>query len=82
MASPASSSLSARSVNDTKAGAGREDDHRDDDGVVDRRARKRYRRVAELYHATRPAKRGGAGSKRRREDRRNQRQIDRRAICV
>ncbi|XP_051202191.1 uncharacterized protein [Lolium perenne] len=57
MASPTSSSLSARSVNDAEAAAGREVDHRDDDGVVDRRARKRYRLLAELYHATRPAKR-------------------------
>ncbi|KAM0869438.1 hypothetical protein ACQ4PT_040673 [Festuca glaucescens] len=78
-ASPTSSSLSARSVNNAVASAGREDDHRDDDGVVDRRARKRYRRVAELYHATRPAKRGGAGGKWRRDDgdRRDRRQIDR-----
>jgi hypothetical protein len=82
MASPTSSSLSARSVNNTQAAAVREDDHRDDDGVVDRRARKRYRRVAELYRATRPAKRGGAGGKRRREDRGDQHQIDRPTSCV
>ncbi|KAM0858936.1 hypothetical protein ACQ4PT_047530 [Festuca glaucescens] len=86
MASPTSSSLSARSVNNTEAAAGREGDHRDDDGVVDTRARKRYRWVAELYDATRPAKRGGAGGKRRRDDgdRRDRRQIDRRAtwVCV
>uniref|UniRef100_A0ACD5ZTA4 Uncharacterized protein n=1 Tax=Avena sativa TaxID=4498 RepID=A0ACD5ZTA4_AVESA len=81
-ASPTSSSLSARSVNNTEAAAGREDDH--DGGVMDKRARKRYRQVAELYHATRPViKRGGGGaggSKRRREegDRRDQRRIDHR----
>uniref|UniRef100_A0ACD6ALH3 Uncharacterized protein n=1 Tax=Avena sativa TaxID=4498 RepID=A0ACD6ALH3_AVESA len=83
-ASPTSSSLSALSVNNTEATAGREDDH--DGGVVDKRARKRYRRVAELYHATRPViKRGGAGgNKRRREEggRRDQRRIDRPASLV
>jgi hypothetical protein len=75
-ASPASSSLSA---NNTGAAARKEDDQ--DDGVVDRRARKRYRRVAELYRATRPAKRGASAGKGRREDGdrrdRHRRQIDR-----
>jgi hypothetical protein len=82
VASPTASSRSARSVNNTEAAAGREHDRRDDDGVVDRRARNRYRRVAELYRATRPAKRGGAGGKRRREDRGDQHQIDRPTSCV
>lgn len=63
-ASPTSSSLSARSVNNTEVVAGREDCY--DDGVLDRRARKRYRRVAELYQATRPV--GAGGGKRRREE--------------
>ena len=68
-ASPTSSSLSAHSVNNTEVAAGsRREDGCDDDGVMDRRARKRYRRVAELYHATRPVKLGGAGGKRRREE--------------
>ncbi|CAM0911704.1 unnamed protein product [Alopecurus aequalis] len=65
-ASPTSSAVSARSVNNTEVLAGREDCY--DHGVLDRRARKRYRRVAELYHATRPVKRDGAGGKRRREE--------------
>jgi hypothetical protein len=83
-ASPTSSSLSARSANNTGAAARKEDDQ--DNGVVDRRARKRYRRVAELYSATRPAKRGASAGKGRREDgdRRDRHRIDRPVswVCV
>ncbi|KAF7101385.1 hypothetical protein CFC21_102736 [Triticum aestivum] len=65
--SPTSSSRSVQSVNNTEAAARKGGC---DDGApwLDRRARKRYRRVAELYHATRPLKRADAGGKRRREE--------------
>ncbi|TVU04606.1 hypothetical protein EJB05_47726, partial [Eragrostis curvula] len=77
-----SSSLSARSVNNAEAVApvaAREDEEQDgedgDDanaGVVDRRARKRYRLVSELYAATKRVKSstaGGGGSRRKSRDR-------------
>ncbi|WVZ91761.1 hypothetical protein U9M48_037887 [Paspalum notatum var. saurae] len=62
-------SSSARSVNNEQGGAARErgddgDEEEDqldaaDEGVVDRRARKRYRLVSELYAATAPKAAGG-----------------------
>ncbi|KAL6661953.1 hypothetical protein ACP70R_001337 [Stipagrostis hirtigluma subsp. patula] len=60
---------SAGSVNNAEAGGEEEDD--DDAGVVDRRARKRYRLVSDLYAATRQVKAAaaGAGSKRKSKDR-------------
>ena len=67
-------SSSVRSVNDAE----NEEDEDEDAagrGLVDRRARKRYRLVSELYAATRQVKKaagaggGGDGSSRRRKGR-------------
>lgn len=67
--SPTSSTLSVNKGGGEAAARGTtlaaaEDDKDAAAWPMDRRARKRYRTVAELYEATRPAKRGG-GSKRR-----------------
>lgn len=78
--SSASTLSSPRSVNNAEAlvAAAREDDDDDEEeggdenaGVVDRRARKRYRRVSELYAATRRVKTSedaGRGGKRKSRD--------------
>ncbi|PUZ52600.1 hypothetical protein GQ55_6G283600 [Panicum hallii var. hallii] len=54
-----SSSSSSRSVNNAARG---EVEDAEDSGVVDRRVRKRYRLVSELYAATRQVK-AGAGAR-------------------
>ena len=63
-----SSSSSPRSVNNAARGE-EEEDHEDYSGVVDRRARKRYRLVSELYAATRQVKAGAGGKSKRRSNR-------------
>ncbi|KAG2585609.1 uncharacterized protein LOC120713783 [Panicum virgatum] len=60
-----SSSSSPRSVNNAARGEEEEEDHEDYSGVVDRRARKRYRLVSELYAATRQVKAGAGGKTKR-----------------
>ena len=62
-----SSSSSPRSVNNAARGEEEEEDRREDyySGVVDRRARKRYRLVSELYAATRQVKAGAGGKTKR-----------------
>ena len=66
-----SSSSSPRSVNNAARGEEEEEDRREDyySGVVDRRARKRYRLVSELYAATRQVKAGAGGKSKRRSNR-------------
>jgi hypothetical protein len=62
------SSSSPRSVNNnaaSAAAAARVEEEEEDSGVVDRRARKRYRLVSDLYDATKPQQvnKAGAGGK-------------------
>ncbi|CAO2170056.1 unnamed protein product [Urochloa humidicola] len=60
------SSSSARSVNKTEAAVARGDEEAEEDsGEVDRRTKKRYRLVTELYAATRPVKAAAGGKSKR-----------------
>ncbi|CAL5013999.1 unnamed protein product [Urochloa decumbens] len=66
------SSSSARSVNNAKAAAAArgedEEDEEEDSGEVDRRTKKRYRLLTELYAATRPVRAGGKSKRKSSRD--------------